>query len=339
MATSETIVNTLNTIRADASEEYQNSVPIATLTNLTDVGNPIMNYTAIHNEFLSALVNRIAMTVVNAREMRNPLSILKQGEITFGQDVQEIYTNPATATPYNSQSTDLLSQTIPDTKCIYHRLNRQDRYTVTVRDEQLRLAFINFNSFNSLLTSIINSLYNGNYIDEFKLCKQLFNSAVQNNKIVKQTVPNVTDESTAKNFIKECRKTFKNMAIPSENYNAWTVSGGSGNPVTAMSMPEDVRFILRSDIESFCDVNVLASAFNLSKTDFLGQLLIVDSFADTNDNILGIMCDKNYTQIYDKLKETRDFYNPSNLTWNYYLHIWQVYSVSTLVNGVAFISG
>ena len=339
MAKSETIVSTLNAIRADASEEYQNSVPVATLTNLTDVGNPIMNYTAIHNEFLSALVNRIAMTVVNAREMRNPLSILKQGEITFGQDVQEIYTNPATATPYNSQSTDLLSQTVPDTKCIYHTLNRQDRYTVTVRDEQLRLAFINFNSFNSLLTSIINSLYNGNYIDEFKLCKQLFNSAVQNNKIVKQTIPTVTDESTAKNFIKECRKTFKNMSIPSENYNAWTVSGGSGNPVTTMSMPEDVRFILRSDIESFCDVNVLASAFNLSKSDFLGQLLIVDNFADTNDNILGIMCDKNYTQIYDKLKETRDFYNPSNLTWNYYLHIWQVYSVSTLANGVAFISG
>ena len=337
MAKSETIVNALNTIRADATNEYQNSVPIATLTNLTDVGNPIMNYTALHNEFLNALVNRIAMTIVNNRQLRNPLAILKQGEITYGQDVQEIYTNPATATPYNSQSTDLLSQTIPDTKALYHRLNRQDRYTVTVRDEQLRLAFTNFDSFNSLVTSIVNSLYNGNYIDEFKLCKQLFNSAVQNNKIVKQTIPNVTDESTAKNFIKECRKTFKNMGIPSNNYNAWTVSGGTGEPVTTMTMPEDVRFILRSDIEAFCDVNVLASAFNLSKTDFLGQLLIVDNFADSNDNILGIMCDKNYTQIYDKLKETRDFYNASNLTWNYYLHIWQIYSISTMSNGVAFI--
>ena len=102
-------VNVMNAIRADASADYKERVPVATLANIEAVGNPILQYSATMNEFLSALVNKVALTVVSNRIYENPLAILKRGYIPLGKDVEEIYTNPAKAVTYNMEwTTELL---------------------------------------------------------------------------------------------------------------------------------------------------------------------------------------------------------------------------------------
>lgn len=337
MATTKTLVNSLNAIRANASEDYQNRVPVATQTNLTEVGNPILTYSATMNEFLNLLVNRIGLVIVHNRELRNPLAILKSGEMPLGMDVEEIGANPAKAETYNAASTDLLKQKIPDVKAVYHRLNRQDKYTVTIRNQQLRQAFTSWEKLEGLIAAIVNSLYSGNYLDEFVLTKQLFASAVANNKIKKETVTAITDEASAKNFITKARLLFRNFGFPSSNYNAWAQVGGTGEPFITWTPPEKINMIIRSDIESYVDVNVLAAAFNMDKATFLGNVLVVDNF-DSAENCLAVMCDKAYTQIYDNLTEMTEFYNAENLSWNYYYHVWQTYSVSPLANAVAFVT-
>jgi hypothetical protein len=188
----------------------------------------------------------------------------------------------------------------------------------------------------ALISSIINSLYSGNYLDEFLLCKNLLASAITDGNIKTETVSTVNSEATAKSFITKAREYFTNFAFPTSNYNAYTPATGE-DPVITWTPNEDVRFIIRSDINAFVDVNVLASAFNMNKADFLGKTLIVDNFGSA-ENCYAMMFDKSYTQIYDNYREMTEFFNGETLTWNYYYHVWQTYSVSTLCNAVAFVT-
>lgn len=333
----ETMINVLNTIRANSSPTYQERVPQATQENLTAVGAPLLEYNATMNEFLSSLVNRIGLTIVRNRELHNPLSVLKQGEMPLGKDIEEIWTNPAKAETYNPKSTDLLKQTPPDTKTLFHRMNRQDKYTVTISNPQLRTAFTSWENLEQLLNSIVTSLYSGNYLDEFLLAKRLLGSAVNDNKCIKCNIPVVADEASAKAFITAARLYHRNLTFPSAKNNAYSLSGGTGDVIT-WTPTDDIRFIIRSDIEAFTDVNVLANAFNMDKASFLGHTLIIDNF-ESNENCVAMMFDKAYTQIYDNYREMTEFFNGDNLTWNYYYHVWQTYSVSTLCNAVAFVTG
>lgn len=337
MAKNTTLISMLNSIRAAASPTYQERVPVATQENISSVGNPLIEYTPLMNEFLSLLVNRISLVVVRNRELHNPLAILKQGENPLGQDIEEIAINPAKAETYNPNSLDLLKQSPPDVKATYHRLNRKDVYSVTLSRERIKLAFTSWEKLDELVSGIVNSLYSGNYLDEFLLTKRLFASAIQADKINTETIAPVTDEQSAKDFITVARTYFTNFGIPSSNYNSWLKSGGTGNPYVTWTPPESIRMILRSDIESFVSVNVLAAAFNMNKADFLGKVLITDNF-DTAENCLAIMFDKAFPQIYDNTTELTEFFNAQTLNWNYYLHKWQTWSVSPFANAVAFVT-
>ena len=327
-------VKIMNAIRANASATYQERVPQATRDNIAAVANPILEYQATTNEFLSALINRIGLTVVRSRDFRNPLSVLKQGNIPLGKDIEEIWTNPAKAETFDPVSTGLLTRKLPDTKAIFHRMNRQDKYKVSISNPQLKMAFVSWDKLEALIASIINSLYSGNYYDEYVLCKNLFASAITGDKIKTETVGTINSEATAKSFITKAREYFTNFAFPSSAYNAYTPTQGE-DPVVTWTPNEDVRFIIRSDINAFVDVNVLASAFNMDKADFLGKTLIVDDFGSAT-NCYAVMCDKAYTQIYDNYREMTEFFNGETLTWNYYYHVWQTYSVSLLCNAIAF---
>lgn len=337
MAQTATLIQALNTIRANASPTYAERVPVATQTNLSEVAAPILAYSATMNEFLNALVNRIGLVLVHAREIRNPLEILKQGMNPLGMDIEEIATNPAKAEHYNPKSTDLLKQYEPDVVAAYHRMNRQDVYTVTISNQRLRAAFTSWEKLEELIQSIVNSLYSGNYLDEFILYKNLFATAVQENKIQKITVPSIVDNETAKAFITAARMTHRNFGFPSAAFNSYGAIAGEGKTFTTWTPPEDIRFIIRSDVEAYTDVEVLARAFNMSKTDFLGQVLVVDDFG-TATNCLAIMCDKAFTQIYDNNREMTEFYNAQTLNWNYYYHVWQTLSLSPFANAVAFVT-
>lgn len=341
MASKDTLVQAVNTIRANATPLYQERIPVATDENLTNVANPILQYQECMNEFLTSLVNRIGMTIIHNKQLKNPLAVLKRGnELPLGVDVQEIFTNPAVAEKYNRKSTDLLAQKEPDTKVAYHRLNRQDRYTVSVSKPELRQAFTSYESLEKLLSTLTQSLYSGNYLDEFLLCKKLLANAVTNNHIVTQNVPVMNSLDNAQSFLTSAKTVFNNFQFPRDDYNAWKLENPDQNitSVKTWTPPEDTIFILRSDVSAYLDVNVLASAFNMDKTQFLAQRLMIDDFLDAT-NCLAILCDKSFTQIYDYMTDQTTFFNGGNLVWNYYYHVWQTYSVSPFANAVAFVTG
>ena len=340
MAKVETNVKILNGIREVASDNYRELVPIATASNLQDVGNPILSYTAVRNEFLSLLVNKIALPIIKARRFNNPLAMLKREGSPLGYDEEEIGVNPAIAKPFDAKSADLLAQETPDVKVAYHRMNRQDRYDCTIQFAVLRAGFTTWGGFDRLTDEIVQSLYNGNYIDEFKHTKELLASGVVDGSVCTIPVTKPTDESTAKAFVKSARTAFNNFLFPSTTYNSWARSGGAGASYTAWSDKDRIMLFIRADISAEIDVDVLARAFNLESADLMGRVIIVPDFGrlEGAEKIYAVMCDYDYPVIIDKLFTVEDFRNGSNLSTNYYLHVWQTYSTSPLNNCVAFVS-
>lgn len=141
------------------------------------------------------------------------------------------------------------------------------------------------------------------------------------------------------------RGIYLNMQTPTSDYNAWAQVGGYGRDVVTWTDPEDIVFILRGDMASYIDVNVLASAFNIDRTTLLGNIIYVNNFNQyDNDgnlifdgsNIIGFMGDKAWFKIKDQDMEMDNFYNANNRTWQYYLNLVRMYSYSLFANGVVF---
>ena len=121
------LVNVLNTIRAKASATYQERVPEATQTNIEDIRYAMIDgdNIAVANEFVSTLLNKLVKSMLITKMFENPLKSLKKGKKPIGDGVEEIYTNFLKASAYNADATDLFKRALPDTKTVYHRMNRQ----------------------------------------------------------------------------------------------------------------------------------------------------------------------------------------------------------------------
>jgi len=328
-----------NVVRENSSKVFMETVPSATEDNIQTLSNILFNdaYQPMLNEFVTNLINRIGLTIIRNKTFNNPLSILRKGSMPLGTDIQDLYENPAEAEAYelsNTAMAKLLTITDPDTHVAYYRRNRKDLYTKTISRENLQGAFVSWEKFEQYITSITTSLYSGNYIDEFELTKALVDGAYDNNKVIVETISAVTDESTAKAFIKKCRSLFTKMKLPSTQYNAYSkFSGAKG---TIKTWTEDDRFVLivTSDVMAEVDVDVLARAFNIENTKFLGRVIEIDKFE--NEEIQAILCDESWFQIYENLMRFDEFYNARTMTWNEYLHVWQTYAICPFANAVVF---
>ena len=328
-----------NVIRENASKVFMETVPSATEDNIQTLSNILFNdaYQPMLNEFVTNLINRIGLTIIRNKTFSNPLSILRKGSMPLGTDIQDLYENPAEAEQYelsNTAMAKLLTITDPDTHVAYYRRNRKDLYTKTISRENLQGAFVSWEKFEQYISAITTSLYSGNYIDEFELTKSLVDGAYDNNKVIVETVSPVTDETSAKAFIKKCRSLFNKMKLPSTQYNAYSkFSGAKG---TIKTWTEEDRFVLivTSDVMAEVDVDVLARAFNIENTKFLGRVIEVDSFE--NEEIQAILCDESWFQIYENLMRFDEFYNARTMTWNEYLHVRQTYAICPFANAVVF---
>lgn len=333
-------VDVANAIRNSASPAYQAAVPLADYGNITDVGNPIMNYQPLANEFLSALVNKIGLTIVNNKMFKNPLGYLKRGALPLGLDVEDVHINPAIAQQYGLTNADFAKVIVPekpDVKAAYYRRNRQDKYKVTIANQSLRAAFTSWGNLEALIAGIVNSLYNGNTIGEFTLTKTLVGDAVVDTKINQVVLAAPTTEATATAFLTNLRGVSSGMTFPSSKYNNYTLMGGTGNPVVNWTDVEDQIIIVRADVAANVDVQKLAAVFNLSYADYSARQIIVDDFGAAK-NMYAFIGSRRIFQIWENLRQMAEFYNGETLAWTYWWHCWDTYALSPYENGVAYVT-
>lgn len=329
----------LNTIRDNASAEYQDRIPEATKTNLSEIGAMLLGDVNLANEFTSALMNKVAFTFVHNKIFTNPLSILKKGEKPLADTVEEVFVNYAKGESFEPEGAKLLNRKLPDVKSIYHQMNRQDKYKVTVSMESLAKAFRSYGDLRNFYNTIVGSLYNGDNYDEFLLFKKLLTEAIDKKYVTTIGVADpCTSAENAKAFIKAVKTMSGGMVFPSDKYNGYTKAQSTDTvPVTTFTEVKDQLIIIDNATNVAIDVDVLASAFNMDKQTFMARRIVIDAFPDAN--VRAMIVDKDFSQIYDDLYQLRRFENPEGLYENYILHHWQTISASCLVNAVAFKTG
>lgn len=333
------ITEIMNTIRDNASHMYRERIPEATQNNIEAVQEAMCdpNNAVVTNEFMSTLLNMIIKQVIHAKLFSNPLKMLKKGKKPLGDTIEEIYTNFIKANVYEQTGANLLQRNLPDTKTVFHRMNRQDKYKVTVNAESLFKAFASWDKLQSYIASIINTLYNSSELDEFILIKQLFKQAYDNNAIVVVNVPDpLIGEKEGKEFIRIVKTISGDMVFPNSNNNAYLTAQSSDNkPIITFSRKEEQVLIIDNPTNIGVDINVLASIFNMSVAEFNEtKKIVIDAFPDPD--VRAALVDEAFFQIYDDLLMFKRFENPEGLYDNYYLHVWQTLAYSPLVNSVIF---
>lgn len=329
----------LNTIRDNASDMYRERIPEATQINIEEVQQAMCDpeNAVVTNEFMKTLLNMIIKQVIHNKLFSNPLKTLKKGKKHLGDTIEEIYTNFIKADVYDQTGSALLQRKLPDTKTVFHRMNRKDSYKVTVNPEELFKAFASYDKLQSYIATIINTLYNSSEFDEFILTKELIKQAYDNNAIVVVNVPDpLTSADNGKEFIRIVKTVSGDMVFPNSNNNAYlTAQSSDDKPIITFSRKEEQVLIIDNPTNVSVDINVLASIFNMSVAEFNEtKKIVIDAFPDPD--VRAALVDEAFFQIYDDLLMFKDFENPEGLYKNYYLHVWQTLAYSPLVNAVIF---
>ena len=129
-----------------------------TRNNIEAVGMAItdMDNATTYNEFMNTLINMIYAPMLIRKSWSNPLGKFKKGKKTFGDTIEEVYTNFIKAKTFDQTGAGLLTRELPDTKVVFHRMNRQDKYKLTLSPTKVLL--ITSQAFLRLFVTLQNSM-------------------------------------------------------------------------------------------------------------------------------------------------------------------------------------
>lgn len=322
-------IDILNNIRANASDEYQTRVPEATQQNIISIGNAFQTYTVLYNEFAEALFNKIGKTVIESKLFKNKLARFKSGTITTQQDVEEIFVDMGkAATAYDPEGKNPLGRRNDDNvKVAYHRMNRQDCYDISIGDIDFIRVFRSEASLDQFIKSKINSVYSRAAHDEWLYMKNVLATFDGYFDYAVPAITSTTAEASAKTFVKTLRKAVNDVSFASTKYNK------AG--VTTWTDPDKLVLFVNKDVVSEIDVEVLAKAFNMGKTDVNVEIITMDDFGTLTDTY-GLLVDEEFLKCWDTLSRMESQRNAQGLFTNFFYHVHQILSASPFKTAVRF---
>lgn len=342
----------LNTIRANASTEYQNLVPeVATANDIPKVGEVLFGYPTLANQFIASLMNRIALVRVRSATFNNKFAKFKKGYLEFGETVEEIFVELAKVQRFDPAKAAAreFKRTLPDVRTAFHMMNWRVQYPITISNQELRTAFTSEAGVRNLVEKVIATVYTAAEYDEWLLTKYLIIKAVAHGKM--------TPVSVGSGDMTEAAIVYRGMSNKMEFMRTDLNTAG-----VHTSTPKSRQHILMdAEYNARYDVSVLASAFNMDKADFMGKLTLVDDLT-TFDNdrwaairaesdgieevtadelalmngVKAILVDEDWFQIYDNLTEMTETFVGSGMYWNYWLNCFKTVSSSPFANAVVF---
>ena len=350
-------VDILNVIRNNATQNYRDYVPLATkdADSIREIGTVIMDYPNLQNEFLSSLVNRIGRVIVTSKMYSNPWEMFKKGMLEFGESIEEIFVNIAKPFEYDPgvAESEVFKRVIPDVRASFHVMNYKKFYKSTIQENDLRQAFLSWDGITDLISRIVDQMYTGANYDEFQTMKYMLAQKILKGQLYPVTIPEVTS-SNMKTIVSQIKGISNKFEFMSESYNLAAVKN--------FSKKENQFIIVNAQFDATMDVEVLASAFNMSKADFLGHRVLIDGFGDLDtarlhylfendpnynevssaemealNKIPAVLVDRDWWMVFDNMEQFTEQYNGQGLYWNYFYHVWKTFSSSPFANNAMFI--
>lgn len=350
-------VDIMNAIRNGASVDYRHYVPVATddAESLKTIGTVIMDNPQLQNEFVSALVNRIGRVILTSKMYSNPWAMFKKGLLEFGETVEEIFVNIAKPFTYDPSvaEKEVFKRELPDIKSAFHIMNYQKFYKSTVQQFDLRKAFLAWSGITDLIAKIIDAMVTGANYDEYQTMKYMLARNILNGRLLPVTV-GATTPNNVRNVVSNIKATSNNMEFLSSKFN---MAG-----VQTKADKKEQYVILDSSFDASIDVEVLATAFNMDKAEFMGHRVLVDGFGSLDNarlrelfsddptyvevteaeqillnQIPAVMVTEDFFMIFDNLYNFTEQFNGEGLYWNHWYHVWKTFSVSPFANAALFV--
>ena len=353
----------LNYLRQSASTYYKEQVPKAISgdqENLKIIGNVITQDAIVRNEFLSALVNRIGFVAITNRVWENPWAVFNKGLVEYGTTVEEIYVDLAKPFSYDVEIAEknIFKRVIPDVRSAFHCMNWQKFFKQTIQEKDLKRAFLGWDGVDDLIAKIIESMTTSLNYAVYQTLKYLIARTLLQGQGNAIEIPEVVS-ANMQEIVATIRETSNNWTILNDKNNIAGVHNHT---------PKDEQYlIVTNKFDAKMDVEVLASAFNMDKTEFFGHRLLIDGFGEVDNDYLAdlvtdadgnadpsyvaltdaektalntipaIMVDERFFQIYQNMHEMTEAFNGEGIYWNYWLHEWMTFSVSPFSQRALFI--
>lgn len=318
-----TNVNLLNAVRNTMSVDYRDRVPQATQDNidainktLTDPYNPMAR-----NELVPALVNLIVSQSISTEAFRNPLRILNSNAMPYGNGEQEVYVNFAQGYAHNANisiedATAIYNSYI---MALYHKINFNNDYPVTIYFEDLRGAFLDSYGLRNLISAKVESVVSACNWDEFNTAKELLASAHRAGNVYPVHVDKVTDQETANALAKQIQSYIDKIQFPNPLYN---FAGA-----TSAAKEDTILLFVDPDTKAAMNVDSYASAYNLDRMIPKAQQVLIDNFNDA-EGIVAVLVDKRFFKIREQYRlMVQDNVN-RGLRWNSTYTVKEMFSYS-----------
>lgn len=326
-----TNINLLNAVRNTMSVDYRDRVPQATQDNidainktLTDPYNPIAR-----NELVPALVNLIVSQSISTEAFRNPLRILNSNAMPYGNGEQEVYVNFAQGYAHNANISIEDATAIYDSyiMALYHKINFNNDYPVTIYYEDLRGAFLDRYGLRNLISAKVESIVSACNWDEFTTAKELIASAKRAGQIYPVHVDAVTDQASANALAKQIQSYIDKIQFPNPLYN---FAGA-----TSAAKEDTILLFVDPDTKAAMNVDSYASAYNLDRMIPKAQQVLIDNFNDA-EGIVAVLVDKRFFKIREQYRlMVQDNVN-RGLRWNSTYTVKEMFSYSLFYPVIVF---
>ena len=328
--------------------------------DIRELGKIIIDNQRYRNAFINT-VNLIGMTVIKRNAWDNPWDFTKRGTLRFGQQIRELINDLCNVYDYNTNFTDkdrFLDTVVPNVFNYMHEVNFQKFYQTTTSDSQLAMAFDTEDSLFEFIDNAIAMLYESlkydTYIvDKYMLCRRILDGTVTSVKIDNYS------SLTPRQRVSAMKSVSNKMTFRNPNFNPAGIR-------RATSFDDQIT-IINTDFEADFSTDVMATSYFRDEADMKSRMVLIDGFANHDTarltELLGsafvtftsaelqqlatipaVIISREWFMDYDYAldnasgEKTTEFYNPTTLENNHFLHAWRVFSTSPFEQACVFTS-
>lgn len=284
------------------------------------MGKPSKTTIITQNEFLGTVVEKIGRQEYSSKAYLNPLARFKKGFINNANEIEEIYVARVQGTTQDFDGTDTLKRVKPTIKTQYHKQNYGKCYTATVTDEQVRRGFTTEGGVRKIADEILTQLQTGYEYDEYIAMRNNFCDLIEGTPC-KRTITAITNQTTAKDFVKKVKKDIAKMQFRNTEFAT----------VERNCKPSDLVLVLRTGLLAEIDVELLATAFNVDRTDLDTMVVEVDDFPN-NPTVQAMLLEQNALMVFDTLYNIEPQRNAKGMFTNHHLNVEKIISTSNMYN-------
>jgi hypothetical protein len=326
----------MDIVRGIAGSDYQQRVPSATKAGINDALNAMWGWAPARNQFVDALVNVIGLTITQTKNWTNPLAPYKRGALVDGDTIEEIAVGLLNAYHYSHNhdytEKDIFGSEPNEVQSRFHKINREDVYKLTVKDQVLRRAFNQNGGLSKFISELMNTPALSDQWDEFLMMANLFKQYDDRGGFFNINTPDLStvtaDSNDAKYFLKNARAMSDTLPFVSRKYNA------AHMPVTVD--PSTLMLVTTPMAQANIDVEALAGAFHADKAKINERVTVLPDEYVNIDGFQALLTTKDFFVVADNFMAMRSAQNPVGLNTNFFWHHWQVMSASPFVPAIMF---